>query len=134
MKRTLFIFAFGMLTSGLVFGDFVSTTNVPVKQGGFKGSSVASTVKTVSQVKNEWDDAWVTVRGKITKQLSKDKYLFKDSTGEMVVEIDSKYWQGVEVNENDVVELSGEVDKDYFEDGQFSKIKLDVKSPVQKVQ
>ena len=51
----------------------------------------------------------------------------------MVVEIDSKYWMGVEVNEKDIVELSGEVDKDYFEDGNFSQIKLDVKSPVQKV-
>ena len=47
---------------------------------------------------------------------------------EMVVEIDSKYWMGLEVNEKDVVELSGEVDKEYFE------TKLDVKSPVQKVQ
>ncbi|MBO6056475.1 MAG: NirD/YgiW/YdeI family stress tolerance protein [Alphaproteobacteria bacterium] len=134
MKRTLFIFVFGMLTSGLAFGDFVSTTNVQVKQGGFKGSGVDSAIKTVSQVKDEQDDAWVTVKGNIVKKLSKDKYLFKDSTGEIVVEIDSKYWQGVEVNEKDVVELSGEVDKDYFEDGKFTKIKLDVKSPVQKVQ
>ena len=134
MKRTLCVLVFGMLTSGLVFGDFVSTTNVQVKRGGFKGSDVDSTIKTVSQVKDEQDDAWVTVKGNITKKLSKDKYLFKDSTGEIVVEIDSKYWQGVEVSEKDVVELSGEVDKDYFKDGKLSKIKLDVKSPVQKVQ
>jgi len=134
MKQVLFILVSGIFTTGLVFGDFVSTTDVPVRQGGFKGSSVDSTVKTVSQVKNEWDDAWVTVRGNIIKKLSKDKYLFKDSTGEIVVEIDSKYWQGVEVDEKDVVELSGEVDKDYFKDGKLSKIKLDVKSPVKKVQ
>jgi len=134
MKQVLFILVSGMFASGLVFGDFVSTTDVPVRQGGFKGSSVDSTVKTVSQVKNEWDDAWVTVRGNIIKKLSKDKYLFKDSTGEIVVEIDSKYWRGVEVDEKDIVELSGEVDKDYFKDGKLSKIKLDVKSPVKKVQ
>ena len=134
MKRTLFIFVFGMLTSDLAFGHFVSTNDVQSNRGGYVGNSVDSAIKTVSQVKDEQDDAWVTVKGNIVKKLSKDKYLFKDSTGEIVVEIDSKYWQGVEVNEKDVVELSGEVDKDYFEDGKFTKIKLDVKSPVQKVQ
>lgn len=134
MKQALLIFVLGVFTSGLVFGGFNgSRVEVSTQKGGFKGSSVDSSVKTVSQVKKEWDDTWVTVRGNIVKRLSDDKYLFKDSTGEIVVEIDSKYWSGVEVDEKDIVELSGEVDKDYFEDGKLSKIKLDVKSSVKKV-
>ena len=129
MKKAWLILVFGMFTSGLVFGDFKgSVDRVSTQGGGFKGKGVDSAIKTVEQVKDEWDDAWVTVRGHIVKKLSKDKYLFKDSTGEIVVEIDSEYWMGVEVDENDVVELSGEVDKDAF------KVKVDVKMPVKKIQ
>lgn len=128
MRKACLLLIFGMFTSGLVFGDFRgSADRVSTQRGGFKGRGVSSEIKTVAQVKDEWDDAWVTVRGNIIRKLSKDKYLFKDSTGEIVVEIDSKYWLGVEVDENDVVELSGEVDKDAF------KVKLDVKVPVKKV-
>ena len=48
-----------------------------------------------------------------TKRLSDDKYLFKDKTGEMVVEIDYKYWAGLQVDEKNILELTGKVDRDY---------------------
>ncbi|MBO7536897.1 MAG: NirD/YgiW/YdeI family stress tolerance protein [Alphaproteobacteria bacterium] len=131
MKQAWLILLFGMCSSGLVFGDYYrSTAEVLTQKGGFKGSSVSSAIKTVSDIKrgDMEKKAWVTVRGNIVEQRSKDKYLFKDSTGEIVVEIDDEYWSDVKVNENDEVELSGEVDKGYF------KIELDVKSPVKKLQ
>lgn len=117
--------AASILTSSLVFADFNDSS---ASRGGFTGEGVSSAVKTVEQIKSMWDDTWVTVKGNILKQLSKDEYLFKDSSGEIVVEIDSKYWAGVEVSSNDVVELSGEVDRKVL------GVKLDVKVPVKKIQ
>ncbi len=121
-----------MCSSGLVFGDYYrSTAKVFTQKGGFKGGSVGSAVKTVSDIKGGGieDEARVTVRGNIVERRGKDKYSFQDSTGKIVVEIDDEYWPDVEVTEKDTVELSGKVDKDYSKDGKL-KIELDVKSPV----
>ena len=66
------------------------------------------------------DDTKAVLRGNIVRQVKHEKYLFKDSTGEIVVEIDDDDWGGVTVGPNDTVELIGEIDKD------FNKIEFDV--------
>ena len=66
------------------------------------------------------DDAMVSLKGNIEKQIKKDKYMFKDATGSMVVEIDKKVWNGQTVSPADTVILTGEIDKD------FDKAKLEV--------
>jgi uncharacterized protein (TIGR00156 family) len=67
---------------------------------------------TVAEVKNLRDDSPVILRGKIEKSLGDEKYLFTDSTGTITVEIDNRLWNGISVNQNDTVEIRGEVDKD----------------------
>ena len=98
------------------------------QQGGFvdNGASVSSATPVKDALKLR-DDSYVTVRGNIVKRLTDDKYLFRDATGEIVVEIDGKDWGGVTVGPNDTVELSGEIDRD------FNKIEIDV-GLVKKVQ
>ena len=66
------------------------------------------------------DDAKAVLRGNIVKQVGHEKYLFKDATGEIVIEIDDDDWGGVTVGPQDTVELIGEVDKD------FNKVEFDV--------
>ena len=58
------------------------------------------------------DDDIVTLQGKIEKRIKKNKYQFADSSGNMIVKIDKKVWQGQSVNSSDVVQLTGEIDKD----------------------
>ena len=80
-----------------------------VKVEGFRvGISAVATVKEALSLKN---DAYVTIQGSIVKQISEDKYLFKDETGSITVEIDSDKWLGQSVDVNDKLELTGEIEK-----------------------
>ena len=69
--------------------------------------------KTIVEALKMQDDSYVTVEGNITKRISEDKYLFKDSTGTMTVEIDTEKWNGQTVNMNDKLELTGEIEKKF---------------------
>ncbi|UQZ90931.1 TIGR00156 family protein [Deltaproteobacteria bacterium Smac51] len=80
------------------------------KGGGFTGPN--GTVATVAEAKKMADDTPVTLVGRIDKRLGGDKYEFRDDTGTITVEIDNDDWNGVTVGPNDIVEISGEVDKD----------------------
>lgn len=82
-------------------------------RGGFVGPSAVA--NSVSAAKNAPDDAWVTLRGHITRQIAHEKYIFADATGEIVVDIDDKYLYGITITPKDLVEISGEVDKEFFE-------------------
>lgn len=74
-----------------------------------------SKVITVEDLKNARDDENVTLKGYIIKKIKKEKYLFKDSTGEITIEIDSKINNQLKnVDENTLVEIYGEYDKEYF--------------------
>lgn len=91
---------------------------------GYNGPSAAGV--TVAEAKKLNDDAPVIMTGKITKSLGGEKYLFTDNTGSVTVEIDNEDWRGVDVNDQDTVEIRGEVDKD------FTSFEIDVDSVIKK--
>ena len=68
---------------------------------------------TVEKAKTMRDDTNVTLQGKIVQSLGGEKYLFRDSTGDIVIEIDHDKWMGLAVSDKDVVTIYGEVDKDW---------------------
>ena len=113
-----------ILVLALVCAAFVSAqgfTGDKAAKGGFSdGTNSASAITTVAQALKMKDDTYATLRGNIVKQVKHEKYLFKDATGEIIVEIDDDDWGGVTVGPNDTVELIGEIDKD------FNKIEFDV--------
>jgi uncharacterized protein (TIGR00156 family) len=111
MKRGFFVYFVLLLT---FFGSTLSA------QDGYKGPG--ADIVTVEAAKNLRDDHPVTIKGKIEKSLGDEKYLFADDTGNIVIEIDNKLWRGISVDQNDVVEISGEVDKE------FMKVEIDVSS------
>lgn len=78
---------------------------------GFQDDSVNKI--NISQALKMADDSYVTVQGSIVKKISEDKYLFKDSTATITVEIDKDKWNGQSVNINDKLELTGEIEKKY---------------------
>ncbi|QCR35381.1 YgiW/YdeI family stress tolerance OB fold protein [Nissabacter sp. SGAir0207] len=102
-------------------GGFIAP-NAPAQasQGGFTGPGPH--VSSVKQVKEMEDDAWVRLEGHIERQTGDDRYVFRDNTGSLNVEIDAKRWNGQSVSPTDKVQLEGEVDKEW------SSLGVDVKS------
>lgn len=122
MKKTFAIAAIAALLTAPVFaantqGGFTGPGTT--QGGGFTGPN--GSVTTVEAAKSLRDDAWVTLRGNLIERVSEDVYKFKDSTGVMNVEIGHKRWNGMTVSPQDVVEIQGEVDKDW------NSVEIDVK-------
>lgn len=105
----------------------VAMLSVPA-YAAFKGPGASAPGTTVAQVKSMPDDTRVTLVGKIVSQLpgSDDKYMFRDNTGEIMVEIDFKRFRGQEVTPNNTVRISGEVDKDFGRAPEIDVKQLDV--------
>lgn len=125
MKKTLLIAA--LLTVGCTGvlaqqGGYTGPTTTATKHGGGYTGPKSTGVMTVAQAKQMRDDSKVTLRGTIVKQLGDEKYLFKDSTGEITIEIDDDDWNGLAVGANDQIEIYGEVDKDW------NSVEIDVDS------
>ena len=92
--------------------------------GGFQGPTGGVQADTVKKAQSSWDDAPVVLVGNIVERLagSDDKYLFKDATGQIIVDIDHEIFAGRTVTPQTKARLSGKVDKDMME-----PIKIDVK-------
>lgn len=69
-------------------------------------------VETVADAKNMDDDTIVVLQGQIVKALGDDKYQFTDETGEIILDIDEDDFDGVTVTEGEIIEITGEVDKE----------------------
>lgn len=83
------------------------------RTGGYTGPGPS--INTVEQAKNMRDDTHVALRGRIIQHIGGDHYVFQDETGTINVDIDGKRWRGQSVGPDDVVEIYGEVDKDWTE-------------------
>lgn len=80
--------------------------------GGFTGGE--NVILTVEQVKGMNDNSKVWVEGSIIQKNGDEKYLFQDSTGSIMVEIDDDAWHGLVVGPTDIVRIYGEVDHGLF--------------------
>jgi uncharacterized protein (TIGR00156 family) len=68
---------------------------------------------TVNEARNLSHDSWVVLTGNIVYSLlPPHDYTFRDSSGEITVDIGPKEWRGLSVGETDRVEISGEVKKE----------------------
>ena len=65
----------------------------------------------VSEARNLPHDSWVTLSGNLINKLPEGKhnYTFRDSSGEITVDIGPKEWRGLSVDAADKVEIYGEV-------------------------
>ena len=100
-------------------GGFSGPSTTTTQAGGFVGPN--GTVTTAANAKTMRDDTWVTLRGNIIERVSDDLYIFKDDSGTVNVDIDHKRWNGQTITPQDVVEIQGEVDKDW------NSVEIDVK-------
>ena len=91
--------------------------------GGYSGPG--PDFATVKQAKSMDDDAQVALKGYIIQRIGSDKYLFRDDTGDIILDISDRRWEGQQITAADLVEIYGEVDKDSF--GRKMEIKIEVK-------
>ncbi|GHV66412.1 hypothetical protein AGMMS49928_01050 [Spirochaetia bacterium] len=94
-----------VLSAGSVYGQ------------GFTGpgtGTAAGQVQTVTviQARGLPDNSLVILTGTIVQSLGREKYIFRDSTGDITVDIDRDLWTllGISVDTNDRVEIRGKID------------------------
>ena len=74
-------------------------------------------VWSVTEVLTLPDDTPVVMRGRITKNMGNNIFVFEDASGTIMMEIDEADWNGNTVRVDDIVTVYGNVDKssDYTE-------------------
>jgi uncharacterized protein (TIGR00156 family) len=78
---------------------------------------------TVSQAGSLPDNSLVILTGNIVQALGREKYTFRDATGDITIDIDRELWilTGLSISPNDRVEIGGKLDVER------RRTKLDVK-------
>ena len=112
---------FATLTSLALILGLTGNTLAQQLGGGFQGPGLP--VITVAEALNVSDDTPVKLIGKIEKKLGDEKYLFKDATGTVTIEIDDDDWRGVTATPDSELIIEGEVDKHIFKG---TKIDVDI--------
>lgn len=105
------------LTGYLLAGAAAVAVLGPVAASAhYTGPGAVAAHQTVAAVLADGrDDQPVVLQGRLVKQLTSDKYLFADKTGEIRVEIDRHLFAPQPVSETTVIELRGEVEKEYLQ-------------------
>ncbi|MGX2973655.1 YgiW/YdeI family stress tolerance OB fold protein [Ursidibacter arcticus] len=106
MKKLIALTATLALSTS-AFAGFQGNSN----NGGFNGGSTQN-VSTVAQAKKAYDDTYVSLSGYIVNKVGDEKYTFKDSTGQIRVEIDDDLWGGLQATPKTKVKIYGQVDHD----------------------
>lgn len=65
----------------------------------------------VTEVSTLPDNTPVVMRGRITQNMGDNIYVFEDSSGTIMMEIDEEDWNGNTVRVNDIVTVYGNIDK-----------------------
>ena len=124
MKRFIQVTCLTALLAGSTFaiaqsGGYTGPTSKPAATGYTGPSSVAMTTAK-ELLANGKDDEYAKLKGKLTSHKGGEDYEFTDASGKITVEIDAKHFpQGVNIDQNTVVELTGEFDKETFGESTF---------------
>ena len=82
---------------------------------GYAGPSTVPMMNAKELLANGKDDQYVKLKGKLLNHKGGEEYEFADQSGKMTVEIDAKHFpEGVKIDQNTLVELTGEFDKETF--------------------
>lgn len=107
-----FVLAFSAVARAAGTGGFAGPSGTGVgNEGGYTGPGPG--LMTVAQALGMSHDSGVTLRGRIVQRLGDELYLFRDNTGSIKVDISRDKWNGQQVGPNDMLEIQGEVDKEW---------------------
>jgi uncharacterized protein (TIGR00156 family) len=90
----------------------VVTPIAHAQSGGFVGAD-STPVVTAATAADRPNDSNVRLVGYLIEKLGDERYLFRDDSGTIVVEIDNDDWNGVEATAETRIEISGEVDREW---------------------
>jgi len=77
------------------------------------GPNVRRYAVTINEAQNLSHDSWVVLTGNIVFSLPQpNDYTFRDSSGEITIDIGTKEWRGLSVGVSDRIEISGEVKRE----------------------
>ena len=109
MKKVMAMIAMLSLSTSAMAGF---QGNERTQAGGFSdGNAKMGAVNTVAQAKDAYEDTPVTLTGYITRQVDNDEFYFKDSTGEIKIEVEDYAWNGQNVTPKDKITIKGKIDK-----------------------
>ncbi len=111
MKK-LFLTVSVILVWNLFLAAFAGYTGANQPSGGYTGTSDLH-YTFARDVKSLRNDEFITLKGYIISKIGNEKYMFKDDSGTVQVEIDDEDWRGLNVGASDRVILQGEVDRDW---------------------
>lgn len=113
----------------MLITSLLAVSTVAVAKGGFhdgnhykggKGEHVqqgfvdeSRMVKSVSEALKADDYTPVLLVGSIVKQIDSDEFIFKDSTGEVQIDVKKRAWGGQTITPQDTIEIQGKVDKEW---------------------
>lgn len=118
MKPAMLLIPLLALAAANAQAQQVSPPATPAAAGGYTGPGVAAI--SIAQAQQSRDEAQVRVRGKISQHLGGERYLLTDASGTIQADIDADVWQGQSIDAKDLVEIDGEIDKDW------NSVELDV--------
>lgn len=96
-------------------GGYSGPSNKAPAPAGYKGPTNVPLMTAKQLLDKGKDDQYVKVQGKLLSHKGGDDYEFADASGKMTVEIDPELFpQGASVDQNTMVELIGEFDKETF--------------------
>lgn len=100
-----------LFLTALLFPCLARETNA----SGFVGPGASPPVYRAADVLKAADDAPCSLEGKIVAKVAgrKNRYIFEDASGRIVVEIKRKVFDGVTVTPENLVRIEGEVDVDH---------------------
>lgn len=96
----------------------------PVQAQFVGGPTAVTTVKNV--LDNAHDDQLVILEGFLTKQVRHEKYMFRDATGEILVEVDDEVFQGQRVDPKTKIRIEGEFENELLQKGEVDVHRLTI--------
>lgn len=94
---------------------------------GYAGPSSVPLMTAKDLLDKGKDDQYARLQGKLLSHKGGEEYEFADQSGKITVEIDAKHFPaGVSIDQNTLVELTGEFDKETFGESSFDVKQLKV--------
>jgi uncharacterized protein (TIGR00156 family) len=94
---------------------------------GYAGPSSVPLMKAKDLLDKGKDEQYARLQGKLLSHKGGEEYEFADQSGKITVEIDAKHFPaGVSIDQNTLVELTGEFDKETFGESSFDVKQLKV--------
>ena len=124
MKRILQISCITTLLAASAFavGQTSGYTGPSAKPApaGYSGPTSVPLMKAKDLLDKGKDEQFARLQGKLVSHKGGEDYEFADASGKITVEIDAEHFPaGVTVDQNTVVELTGEFDKETFGESTF---------------